>query len=164
MTWRLAGLFACASGWALLSAQTTATPSRVQLSGALGYATFIDESNQSHLLTGGAARFYFTRRNAIEAEVLYLYKDRADKDLVLGANYVRDLGSARGNAVPYFVGGVGYVWGIRPRFTETSPTISAGFGVRYFPRGGRMFVSPEVRLGSEPILRLQVNVGWATAR
>lgn len=160
MTGRLTVAFiACASAWAQVS-----TPSRVHVSGAIGYATFIDESDQSHLLTGGAARFYVTRRNAIEAEVLYLYKDRADKDAVLGVNYVRDLGSARGNAVPYFVAGAGYLWGFRPRFTETTPTVGAGFGVRYFPRGGRLFVSPEVRLGSEPVLRLQLNVGWATAR
>ncbi|MBM3794599.1 MAG: hypothetical protein FJW31_11125 [Acidobacteria bacterium] len=151
MTRRLSvALLACASAWG----QMVAAASRVHVSGALGYATFIDESNQSHLLTGGAARFYVTRRNAIEGEVLYLHKDCADKDAVLGVSYLRALGAARGNTVPYFIGGAGYLWGFRPRFTGTTPTLSAGFGVRYFPGGGQLFVSPEVRLGSEPILRL----------
>jgi hypothetical protein len=132
---------------------------RAQVSAGLGYATFIDESGQSHATAGGAARVYFTRRNAIEPELLYLYKDAADKDLILGVNYVRDLGQARGRAVPYSTVGVGFLWGFRPRFTETTGTLTGGFGVRVFT-SGRFFVSPEVRIGAEPILRLQVSFGW----
>lgn len=141
-----------------------AQPSQpVQLSGGVGYATFIDESDQSHVTAGGAARVYFTRRNAIEPEVLYLYRNAADKDLILGVNYVRDLGQARGRAVPYAIVGAGYLWGFRPRFTETTGTLAGGFGVRVFS-GERFFVSPEVRVGTEPILRLQVSLGWASRR
>jgi hypothetical protein len=135
----------------------------VHVAGGLGYATFIDESDQSHLTAGGSARFYLTRRNAIEPELLYLYRNAGDKDLVLQANYVRDLGHARGRAVPYLIGGIGFLWGFRTRFTETTGTLAGGFGVRVFV-GDRFFLSPEVRLGSEPILRLQVGLGWASRR
>lgn len=151
----LFGLLACA----LLPAQTPG----VQVSGAVGYATFLDESDQSHVTAGGSARIYFTRRNAIEPEVLYLYKDNSDSDLILGVNYVRDLGQARGNVVPYFIGGIGYLWGFRPRFTESTGTAGAGFGVRIFLHN-RFFISPEVRLGAEPVFRAQVNLGWAARR
>jgi hypothetical protein len=133
------------------------------LSAGAGYATFIDESNQSHVTFGGSPRFYFTRRNAIEPEILYLYRNADDKDLILQANYVRDLGAARGRAVPYLIGGVGFLWGFRTRFTETSGTLGGGVGVRVF-LGGRFFVSPEIRVGAEPILRLQVSAGWASRR
>lgn len=135
----------------------------VHVSAGVGYATFIDESDQSHATFGGSARFYFTRRNAIEPEVLYLYRDASDKDLLLQVNFVRDLGTAKGKAVPYLIGGAGYIWGLRSRFTERSPTASGGFGVRVF-LGSRFFVSPEVRVGAEPILRLQVSLGWASNR
>ena len=69
------------SGFAVLSAQQLP----VQVSAGVGYATFIDESDQSHATFGGSARFYFTRRNAIEPEVLYLYRDASDKDIFAAA-------------------------------------------------------------------------------
>ena len=146
-------------GFAALSAQQLP----VQLSAGAGYATFLDDSDQSHATFGGSARFYFTRRNAIEPEVLYLYRNASDKDLLLQVNYVRDLGRAQGKAVPYVIGGAGYIWGLRSRFTERSPSASGGFGVRVFLRD-RFFISPEVRLGAEPVFRLQVSFGWATNR
>lgn len=154
-----ASLFALMFAFVLPAQNTQA----IQVAGGLGYATFIDESDQSHITAGGAARVYLTRRNAIEPEVLYLYRNAADKDLILGVSYVRDLGKATGRAVPYAVAGVGYLWGFRPRFTETSGTVAGGFGVRIFT-GDRFFVSPEVRLGTEPILRLMVSFGWASKR
>jgi len=147
------------AGASLLPAQTL--PVHVAAGG--GYATFIDESYQSHATVGGSARFYFTRRNAIEPEVLYLYRDAGDKDLILGVNYVRDLGRATGRVVPYAIGGAGFLWGFRPRFTETSGTVSGGIGARIF-LGERFFISPEARFGAEPILRVQVGVGWASRR
>ena len=152
--------------WLGLLAAAVVTPAQklpVHVAGGLGYATFIDESDQSHVTAGGSARFYLTRRNAIEPELLYLYRNAADKDLILQVNYVRDLGQARGRAVPYVIGGVGFLWGFRPRFTETTGTLAGGFGVRIFG-GNRFFVSPEVRFGTEPILRMQVSLGWASRR
>ncbi len=103
-------------------AESSAQQLPVHVSASVGYATFIDESDQSHATFGGSARFYFTRRNAIEPEVLYLYRDASDKDLLLQVNFVRDLGTAKGRAVPYLIGGAGYIWGLRSRFTERSPT------------------------------------------
>ena len=147
------------SGFTVLSAQQLP----VQVSAGAGYATFIDESDQSHATAGGSARFYFSRRNAIEPEVLYLYRDASDKDLLLQVNYVRDLGPSTGKAVPYLIGGAGYIWGLRSRFTERSATASGGFGVRVF-LSERFFVSPEVRLGAEPIFRLQLSFGWTSNR
>lgn len=151
------------SAFILRGQQQPAPALPVHVSAGLGYATFIDESDQSHVTAGAAARVYFTRRNAVEPELLYLYRDAADKDLLLGVNYVRDLGQARGRAVPYAIAGAGYVWGFRPRFTVSSGTLAGGFGVRFFP-GERFFVSPEVRIGTEPILRVQLSFGWATRR
>lgn len=95
--------------------------------------------------------------------MLYLYRDGDDQDLIVQVNYVRDLGQARGHAVPYVIGGIGYLRGFRTRFSETSGTLTGGAGVRVFVRD-RFFISPEVRVGAEPILRIQVGFGWSWQR
>ena len=85
--------------WFLLIAGAAVLPGQklpVHVAGGLGYATFIDESDQSHVTGGASARFYFTRRNAIEPEVMYLYRDAADRDVILGMNHVRDWGGLEG--------------------------------------------------------------------
>ncbi len=47
-------------GFATLPAQQLP----VQVAAGAGYATFLDESDQSHVTAGGSGRFYVTRRNA----------------------------------------------------------------------------------------------------
>ena len=135
----------------------------VQVAGGAGYGTFLDESAENHFSVGGSARFYFTRRNAFEPEVLFLYRDASDKDLVVQANYVRDLGQANGRVVPYVIAGFGLLREIRPRFSTSSATTSAGAGARVFVTRN-VFLSPEIRLGTEPVLRFQVSAGWDARR
>lgn len=133
---------------------------RGSVAGTFGYANFLDESAQHHMTFGGAARIYFTQRAAIEPEVTYLYRSAEDKDLLLQANITRDLGKATGRAVPYVIAGVGRIWTFNPRFTVSSWTTGGGVGTRIFLTD-RFFVAPEVRLGTEPILRLQLSAGFA---
>lgn len=136
---------------------------RASVAGTFGYSNFLDESAQHHVTFGGTARVYFTQRTALEPEVTYMYRSVEDKDLLLQANLTRDLGKATGRAVPYVIGGAGRIWTFNPRFTVSSWSAGGGVGTRIFVTE-RFFVAPEVRLGTEPIFRLQVSAGWTSRR
>lgn len=144
----------------LLAVPALLAQSRGSVAGTFGYANFLDDSPQHHVTFGGAARVYFTQRSAVEPEVTYMYRSAEDKDLLVQANLTRDLGKATGRAVPYLTGGAGRIWTFNPRFTVSSWTAGGGVGTRIFI-SDRFFIAPEVRLGTEPIVRLQVSVGWA---
>lgn len=145
----------------LMFVSAACAQTRASLAATFGYATFLDESSQNHVTAGAAARVYFTRRTAVEPELTYMYRSQADKDVLLQANLVRDLGRADGRVVPFLTAGAGRLWNIAPRFTVSTWTGSGGGGFRYFVTE-RFFVAPEVRIGSEPVLRIQMSAGWAT--
>lgn len=136
---------------------------RGSIAGTFGYSNFLDDSAQHHVTAGGAARFYISQRVAIEPEVTYMYRSAEDKDLLLQANITRDLGKATGRAVPYLIAGAGRIWTFNPRFTVSTWTAGGGGGARIFVTD-RFFLAPEVRLGTEPIIRLQLSAGWANRR
>ena len=130
-----------------------------EVKGTIGYATFIDESDQSHAVIGGSVRQYITNRLSIEPELLFLYKDRTDKDILFQPNIAYDFGRRGSKFQPYLIGGVGVVHTIQPRFTVTDWTFSGGAGVKIW-MNERWYIAPEGRLGFEPILRLQVSFGY----
>lgn len=134
----------------------------VELSGLIGYSSFLDESPQHHLLTGGAARFYFTRRLAFQPELLYLYRSADDSDVVGLANIVVDL-NRNPRVTPYFVGGVGVLRNITQRFSVNSSSYGAGVGVRIM-LNGHWFIAPEFRVGTEPLTRVQAGIGYRWGR
>ena len=137
----------------------TAQHKPVEVRGTVGYATFLDEGDESHFAAGGSVRQYITSRLSIEPEFLYLYKDRSDKDIVIQPNLAFDFGPAGAKVQPYVIGGAGLLREIRPRFSTNSWTFSGGAGVKIW-LSPRWYIAPEGRLGSEPILRLHVSVGY----
>ncbi len=129
----------------------------------MGFANFLDESYQGHVTAGGSVRAYFSRRGAIEPEVTYMYGSARDKDVLLQMNVSRDLGKATGRAVPFLIVGAGRLWHFDPLFTISTWTGGFGGGARVFVTE-RFFIAPEARLGTEPIVRFQVGLGWANRR
>ena len=84
-----------------------------------------------------------------------------DRDILLVPHLAFDLRS-RGRARPYFLIGAGLSHH-RDRFgsttfTHNEWTVDGGFGLKVF-LNDRVFVSPEVRLGFEPLARLTGSVG-----
>ncbi|MBM3813632.1 MAG: porin family protein [Acidimicrobiia bacterium] len=138
----------------------------VQVQAVGGYANFLDDSDQSHAVVGGSVRLPFSRGWAVEPEFLYLYRDRSDDDFLVQGNAVYTFGKSR-KAEPYVVVGAGLLVH-RTRllnfgFTTISGTFSGGGGVRLF-LSRRWFLSPEARIGWEPIVRVTAGFGYAFGR
>jgi hypothetical protein len=149
------------------------TPRKAEAKVIFGGAAF-DEDNE-HKLVGGAVRAYITKRISIEPEYLYLRDSARDQDHLVQANVAYDFATDRTQRlVAYVIGGVGVlhhegnfvsndiVTGA-PRVFDTSFTTwsaSAGVGAKVFVTK-RLFVSPEFRLGREPLIRATISVGYA---
>ena len=137
---------------------------QVDVKGSIGVASFVDDSADNHLLTGGSVRLYVTRRFSIEPELLYLYRDSRHHDIVLMPNFVYDFGGSR--VVPYVTGGVGLMWtkdrGLF-RSTNTEVAASGGVGVKFY-LNDRWFVAPEARIGWEPHIRISAGIGYTWRR
>ena len=137
---------------------------QIDAKGSIGLASFVDDSADNHLLTGGSVRFYFSRRFSIEPEFLYLRRDSRHSDIVLMPNFVYDFGGSR--VVPYVTGGIGLMR-TSDRFlfrnTNTEIGASGGFGVKIYIND-RWFVAPEARLGWEPHLRVSAGIGYTWQR
>lgn len=134
---------------------------KAEVRGSFGFVGFGDEGLSSHAIYAGSARIYVTRRVSFEPELQYLYHSRADKDVVLIPNVAFDFRRSDARIVPYVIGGVGWLHGIRP-FRSTNESIaSAGFGVKAFLTD-RLYLSPDLRVGSPIHVRLSVAIGWVT--
>jgi hypothetical protein len=144
----------------------TAHRGQTELQGFLGYSTFIDESPQNHVVAGGSARFYLTRRFSVGPEVLYMYHNEFDEDVSATANFAWDFkGGPR--VQPYVAGGVGVLrnYGGAPgvRFAVDSWSYGAGLGVK-IALTERLFLVPDFRIGLEPIFRATIGVSYAFGR
>lgn len=150
-------------GLFLLLATAAPAQTRLEVRGTAGGAWFLDESPIGHYAVGGSARFYLTERLSLEPEVLYLRKDRNDQDFVLLPNAAFDFVRRGRDVVPYVIGGAGL---IRTRlrvgtgfFSSNSWSVSGGVGVKVFV-SPRWFIAPEGRIGTEPLTRLTVSIGY----
>ncbi len=148
----------------LLSAQAGArqTARPVEVRATAGWFGFIDEDWDDHAGAGASIRRYFTPRLSVGPEILYLRGPRDDREILLVPHLAFDLRS-RGRATPYFLIGAGLSHH-RDRFgsttfTNNEWTMDGGFGVKVFLKD-RVFVSPEVRLGFEPLVRFTGSVGF----
>jgi hypothetical protein len=135
----------------------------MELRGTVGYSNFLDEDPLHHLVTGGSVRFFVTNRIAVEPEFLFMYRSRQDLDFQAIPNVVFELTKRQSRFQPYAIGGVGlqrhreltgtgYYW-------SNSWTGSGGIGTKIF-LSDRLYVSPEFRLGLEPIVRITASVGY----
>ena len=147
-----------------LAAPLVAQRGAVDARGTIGWTTFLDESSQSHLFTGGAVRYYLTDRFSVEPEVFFLYKDETDKDVGFQANVAYDFARRGSRVVPYVIGGVGvlktYLKFGPSRFDTTEAVVSGGGGAKIY-LNDRWFVAPEARLGLETIARVTVSLGYS---
>jgi hypothetical protein len=147
------------------------TPPKVEGKVIFGSVTF--DEDIEHKTVGGAVRVYVTKRLSIEPEYLYLRNSDRDQDHLVQPNVAYDFTDPTKSVVAYGIVGVGvlhhqgrffgndFVTG-QPRFFDTSFTTwtaSAGGGLKIFFTK-RLFVSPELRLGREPMLRATINVGY----
>ena len=131
---------------------------QVDVKGSIGLASFVDESPDNHLLTGGSARIYLTRRFSIEPEFLYLYRDSKHHDIILMPNLVWDFGGRR--VVPYVTGGVGLLRttdsGFLQSYSHNEGVITAGGGVKIY-LNDRWFIVPDARADSD--VRFESDAG-----
>ena len=137
---------------------------QIDAKGSVGLASFVDESPEHHLLTGGSVRIYLTRRFSIEPEFLYLYRDK-HYDMILMPNFVWDFGGSR--VVPYVTGGLGLQrttdTGFLQSYSHNEGVITAGAGVKFYLRD-RWFIAPEARVGFEPHIRISAGIGYTWRR
>ena len=153
------------------------TPPKVEVKATFGAAGFGDELSDPHVVAGGSARFYVTRRFSVEPELLYMRDGEDDQDYLFTPNVAYDLSDPTRRVVPYVAGGVG-VFHHRgrffgndfntgqPRVFDTSSTtwaVTGGGGVKIF-LNDRLFIAPDVRLGvigrSEATARATVSLGY----
>ncbi len=120
---------------------------------------FLDEPAQ--ITGGGSLRLYLTRRFSVGPE--FLYSRGSDfEQLWFVPNVAFDLSGSRKRVTPYLIGGIGYLRCRDKRidFTTNEVTGSAGIGVRIL-LSSRVFLSPELRLGSHEFPRAVVSVGYS---
>jgi hypothetical protein len=140
---------------------------RTEVRGTVGHAAFLDESYLNHVVVGGSARFYLTRRLSVEPELLYMRESRRDQDWVLVPNVAFDFRRPGARVVPYAIGGAGLLRNKQTfgtwSYAANSWTVGGGLGAKIFLTE-RLFVSPEVRIGTEPFFRVTGSIGYVLSR
>jgi Outer membrane protein beta-barrel domain len=144
-----------------------------KVEGKVIFGSAVFGEDLEHKLVGGAVRAYLTKRLSIEPEYLYLRRSENDQDNLVQMNVAYDFIDPTKRIVAYGIAGAGvlhnrgrvfhsdFVTGA-PSVREisfTTWTASAGGGLKIFVTK-RLFVSPELRLGREPTLRVTINVGY----
>ena len=163
-------LTACATP---LSAQQDQqlTPPKVEGKVIFGSATFGEDLE--HKVVGGSVRVYLTERVSIEPEYLYLHRSENDQDHLVQPNIAVDITDPTKRFVAYGIAGFGLLHHrgrfVRTDFVTGTPSVvdvtintwtaSVGGGVKIFVTK-RFFVSPELRVGSEPTVRATINAGY----
>ena len=147
-----------------LQAEAQQIPKLWEIKAVVGLAGFLDERTDYSVVIGGAVRTYVSPRIAIEPEFLYIRQTANHEDFLLQANVVRDFGS-NDRIQPYLIGGLGglhhrsrHPGALRPLSTNNALTGGGGAGVR-IQLNDRFFVSPEFRIGTEPLFRASVSFG-----
>ena len=139
------------------------TQHRAEAKVIFGGAAFNEDEDNEHKLVGAALRAYLTKRLSIEPEYLYLRDSETDQDHLVSANVAYDFATDRTKRlVAYVTGGVGVLHhqGSFAGNDFTTWSASAGIGAKIFVTK-KLFVSPEFRLGREPLIRATIGVGYA---
>jgi len=136
---------------------------KLEIQGIAGLAAFPDEGWINHAVVGAAITLPLSRRWAVEPEFLYLYSSEHDMDIHLIPNLLFQWKN-RSRIVPYLKFGVG-LERHRSAYDQwvswaSSWTGGCGFGTRIF-LSDHWYVSPEFRLGWEPLLRVTGSVGYS---
>ncbi len=135
------------------------------VSAKFGYSTFPDEAPINHFVAGGGSRFYLTHRCSVGPEVLYMQGPGFDRDLVLNLNCGLDF-RPDSRLRPYLIGGVGLLHHrnrirfVSQSFSGNGLAYSGGVGFKVM-LNDRLFKSPEVRVGWNPLLMITSSVGYS---
>jgi hypothetical protein len=144
----------------LLSLTSLATADNgLEVRGSLGLTAFADDSSVTHALYAGSLRLYLGNRFSIEPELQYLYNSRTDKDVAFIPNLAFDLRRRNARIVPYVIGGVGWIHGIRPVRSVNQTITSVGFGMKAFLTD-QLYLSPDFRVGTPAHARFSIALGW----
>ena len=145
-------------------AEAQETPKSWEAKALIGLAEFLDSPTDSRPVIGGAIRTYVSPRFAIEPEFLYIREDDRLEDVLVQANVIWDV-AGNHRFQPYLIGGVGvqhhratFPGARRPNFSSNSLTGGGGAGLR-IQLSDRFFMSPEFRLGTEPLFRATMALG-----
>ena len=150
----------------LVSPATAQDADRVELKGVLGMAGFLDEATDYRAVVGGAARFYISPGFALEPEFLYLRESPQREDYSFQTGAIWQFQSDA-RFQPYLVVGAGvrhsrfrFPGALQEQFSSNAFIGDGGVGARILV-GSRFTISPEFRLGVEPIMRAIVGFGYA---
>ena len=138
---------------------------RLELKGVVGTTGFVDSPTDYHSAVGGAVRVRLSGAFSVEPEFLYLRGSARHEDYAFQTAFIWEFW--RGTSVrPYLVTGAGVVHSRfrfpgaqAERFSSNGFTAGVGAGVR-IRIGNRLWLSPEFRVGWEPIIRATVSVGY----
>ena len=139
---------------------------RVDVKGVVGTAGFLDSPTDYRPVFGAAARVYISPHFALEPEFLYTRASPQREDYAFQTGIIWQFQRATG-VEPYLVAGVGmrhrrfrFPGALQERFTSNAFTVDGGVGAR-IRVGTRFVITPEIRLGSEPIACATVGLGYA---
>jgi hypothetical protein len=130
----------------------------------LGGSAFLDEETPfDHFITGVSYGFDLTGRLRIEPQFLVMFGPGNDRDYVITGNVAYDF-LEKENLELYVVAGAGLLhhrnqFGPGPAFSGNEATFNGGVGMK-IQITERMFLSPEFRLGTEPLFVATVGVGY----
>ena len=129
-----------------------------------GAGAFLDEETPlDHFVIGGSGMIGVTTRLRIEPQFLYMDGPDTDRDITLTGNVTYDLYTTDHSAI-YVVGGGGLIrhsqdFPVTGTFSSNDWTASGGLGVRIYLTE-QFFVSPEFRLGWEPLIQIVGAAGF----
>jgi hypothetical protein len=139
--------------------------SRGALVGVVGYAGFLDEATIDNAVLGGALLLHVSPRFALEPEFLYMRESASVQSYVVQMNVAWEFGAPT-RVRPYLVAGAGllhqrteFPGAVDPTFSSNEFTGNGGLGLR-IRISDRFVMSPEFRLGWEPLLRATVGLGY----
>ncbi len=138
---------------------------RVELKGVVGTSGFLDSPTDYHAVVGGAARLYISPRFALEPEFTYMRASSRRQDYAIQMGVIWQF--RRGAVLePYLVAAAGvqhsrsrFPGAVQETFSSNAFTGGGGVGIR-IGVGSRFRLSPEFRVGSEPIVRATVSLGY----
>jgi hypothetical protein len=131
---------------------------------ATGGLTKIFQDEPAHLTAGGSVRYYLTRRLSVQPGA-FLARGSNYEERSLLADLAFDFPASGGRVTPYVIGGVGLLRCHDKRIDYTSTELNAGggFGAKVFLTP-RLYVAPEVRLGTHAFPQATIGVGFLVSR
>ncbi len=130
----------------------------------VGTSAFLDEDIPfDHFVIGASMRFYLSKRLSAGPQFLYTTGPDSDRDYSLVGNVAYDMISEN-KFVLYAVGGAGILHHSEgfgnTTFSDNEGTASGGIGAKLFLTE-RLFVTPEFRLGWEPLFTASIGIGYS---